>query len=184
MNERELILKTRRGDKEAFGELVKLCQQRLFLTIYRLIGNYDDALELTQDAFIVAYQAVKGFRLRSSFYTWLYRIAINLAYHKLRSREYKFRLKNQPLLDPLNISSWPNPRQSLFAKEQRETISQGLASLPAKFYQVIVLHDLEGLCYKEIAEIQHCSLGTVMSRLHRARLQLAQKLKVLGIKTP
>jgi len=192
VNEQELILRARRGNRQAFAELVKAYQQRIFLTVLRLIGNEEEAKELTQDAFISAYQAIKGFRLHSGFYTWLYRIALNLSYHRLRSSQFKLIRKTKSLEEPISPeegklikdftpSQTPDAYQTLVSEEERQLIRKALASLKKKFYSVIVLHDLEGLSYKEIAQIQHCSLGTVMSRLHRGRLQLAEKLKKLGI---
>lgn len=191
MEEKDLILRVRKGDREAFNELVSRYQNRIFITTSRLLRNYEDATEVTQDAFVSAYQAIKGFRLRSSFYTWLYRIAINLCYHRLRSNQYKIKLKTKSLQEPIEkeegeffkeaIASEPTPYQILITKEQKKLLHQALATLKPKFFQVIVLHDLEGFSYKQISQIQNCSLGTVMSRLHRARLQLARILKKLGI---
>lgn len=191
MDERELILRTRRGDRTAFGELVKAYQQRIYFTIFRLIRNEEEAKDLTQEAFISAYQAIKGFRLQASFYSWLYRIALNLCYHRLRSAQFRASRKTESLDEPIQIeegriakdivSSGPDPYQVFASKEQRELVRQALVCLKRKFYQAVVLHDIEGLSYKEIAEIQHCSLGTVMSRLHRARLRLAENLKKTGI---
>ena len=183
-----MILRVRGGDRQAFDELVNKYQNRIFVTVYRLLRNYEEAAEVAQDTFVAAYQAIKGFRLRSSFYTWLYRIAINLCYHRLRSSQYKINLKTESLEEPKETeegqvfkevasSQTTSAYQNLVAREQTELIYQALASLKRKFYQVIILHDLEGLLYKEIAKIQHCSLGTVMSRLHRGRLQLAKILK-------
>lgn len=182
MDERELILKTRAGNREAFGELVKTYQQKIFFTTYRLLRNEEDAQDLTQEAFISAYQAIKGFRLRSGFYTWLYRIAINLCYHRLRSGQYKIKLKTKSLDELVDlVSSEPAPDAVAVSEERKEIVRRALVSLKRKFYQAVVLYDLEGLSYKEIARIQHCSLGTVMSRLHRGRLQLAKQLRNLGI---
>lgn len=191
MDDKELIRKIRRGEKQAFNELVNRYQKRIFRTVYKLLRNYEDASELTQDAFVLAYQAIKGFRLRSSFYTWLYRIAINLCYHRLRSSEYRIRLKTKSLQEPIEtengqifkalVAPQADPYKNLLIREQIELIYQGIASLKRGFYEILVLHDLEGLSYKEISQIQNCPIGTVMSRLHRARLQLAEKLKNLGI---
>lgn len=175
MDERELILKVSSGDKEAFGELVKIHQKKIFISVWRFFKNDEDAKELTQDAFISAYQAIKGFRLRSSFYTWIYRIAINLCYHRLKSRQYKTGLKTQSLKEYFP-SLEPSPSQSLAAKEQEAFLRQALVSLKKERYEAIVLHDLEGFSYKEIAKMQNCSLGTVMSRLYRGRLELAKIL--------
>jgi len=183
VDDKELILKVRAGQREAFNELVSRYQKRIFQVVYRLLRNYEDAEEISQDVFVLAYQAIKGFRLRSSFYTWIYRIAINLCYHRLRSRQHKVKLKTTSLQRPIETKK-PNPYQALASKEQLETIYRAMASLKRKFYQVLVLHDLESLSYKEISQIQNCSLGTVMSRLHRARLQLAKKIKNLGIVLP
>jgi RNA polymerase sigma-70 factor (ECF subfamily) len=189
VDEKELILKVRAGDREAFGDLVKKYQKRIFATVYRLLRNYEDAAEITQDAFVCAYQAIKGFRLRSSFYTWLYRIAINLCYHRLRSKQYRIKLKTESLEELVEtengqvfkevaISESDSPSQALITKEQIELIYQAIGSLKRKFYQALVLHDLEGLSYKEISQIQNCPIGTVMSRLHRARIQLAKNLRL------
>lgn len=194
MDEKELIIKTRKGDKEAFGELVRIYQKKVFFIVYRLIGNHEDALELTQDVFLAAFRAIKGFRLKSSFYTWIYRIAVNLAYRKLRSTTYKTALKTKSIEDSgadedgcafqIPAAGQSDPSQELLAKEEKEIIHRGLASLKRKFYQAVVLYDLEKLSYKEIAGIQRCSLGTVMSRLFRGRLQLAEILKKSGINSP
>lgn len=182
VDDRKLILRTRSGDKQAFDELVKLYQNKIFALCLRLSRNYEDAKDLTQDAFVNAYYAIKGFRLRSSFYTWLYRIAINLCYHRLKSRQYKINLKTTPLEEDLPLPSPENPRSNLITREKTELIHQAMLGVKQTFYQVLVLHDIEGLSYNEIAQIQNCSLGTVMSRLHRGRLQLAKNLKKSGIK--
>lgn len=195
MDEKEIIIKVREGDKQAFNELVAGHQRRIFQSVYRFLRDYEDAREVTQDAFIRAYQAIKGFRLRCSFYTWVYRIAINLCYRRLRSKQHKIRLKTKPLEEPLIsqegnsfysevVSSQPDSCQILISKEQQELIKQALGKLKYKFYQVVVLHDIDNLSYKEIAQIQRCSLGTVMSRLYRARLKLAQYLRKMGIFSP
>ena len=174
--ERDLIFKARSGDRSAYEQLVNEHQGRVFAAAYRLLRNYEDAAELAQDAFIAAYQAIKGFRLQSSFYTWIYRIVLNLCYHKLRSAKYKAGLKTRALEESFASKS-PSASDVLISKEREESLRRALASLKEPFYQVIVLHDLEGLSYKEIAAIVNCSIGTVMSRLHRARLQLSEKLK-------
>jgi len=179
-DEKDLILKVRSGDRSAYEQLVQAHQGRIFSAAYRLLRNYEDAAELTQDAFIAAYQAIKGFRLQSSFYTWIYRIVLNLCYHKLRSAKYRAGLKTQSLDEPFASSS-PSAPDILISREREEALRRSLASLKEPFYQVIVLHDLEGLSYKEIAAIANCSIGTVMSRLHRARLQLSEKVKKSGI---
>lgn len=191
MDERQLILRARAGDKEAFGELVKLHQNRVYFLMLRLLKNSDDAKELAQEAFIAAYQAIRGFRLRSSFYTWIYRIALNLCYRRLRSAQYRVKLKTYSLDEPIEGkegvffkdigSSLPSPSEELAIKEKAGIVQSALVSLKPVFYQAVVLRDLEGLSYNEIARIQHCSLGTVMSRLSRGRIQLADKLKKDGI---
>lgn len=178
--DRELILKIRKGENEAFKELVTLYQKRIFFAAYRLVRNYEDAIDITQETFIAAYQAIKGFRLHSSFYTWIYRIAVNLCYRKFKSSQYRVKLKTLPFneeLNPFPAGSKDDPYQIIFSREQERLIHKALAVLKRKFYQVVVLHDLEGFSYKEIGKILHCSDGTVMSRLHRARAQLARIFK-------
>ena len=190
-DERQLILRVRGGDKEAFNELVKAYQHRIFFSALRLLRDSEDAKEIAQDTFVAAFKAIKGFRLRSSFYTWIYRIALNLCYHRLRSAKYRNKFKTLSLDAPVQTeegslakdfsSSQPNPRQTLLAKENIEIIHKALVCLKPVFYQAVVLHDIEGLSYEIIAQIQHCSLGTVMSRLSRGRLKLAKRLKISGI---
>jgi len=189
--ERELIQRCKSGDRKAFGELVIKYQERIFATTYRLLGNYEEARDITQDAFINAYQSLKKFKEESSFYTWLYRIAINLCYHKFRSREYQKTSQTQSLneleepeegqaLRAVAITK-ETPRQILIQKETMDTIRKAIATLKKRYYQVVVLRDIEGLSYEEISHLLNCPVGTVMSRLHRARLLLKKKLK--GIRT-
>ncbi|PIQ88795.1 MAG: RNA polymerase subunit sigma-24 [Candidatus Omnitrophica bacterium CG11_big_fil_rev_8_21_14_0_20_42_13] len=189
--ERELILKARAGDKDAFSELVKTYQERIFFTALRLMRNTEDAKEVTQDAFICAYRAIKGFRLRATFYTWIWRIALNLCYRRLKSATYRNRFRTFSMDAPIQTeggnylkdfaSQSPGPYQEVLSRENVALIQKALVSLKPKFYQALVLFVLEGFSYQEIARIQHCSIGTVMSRLSRGRAQLEKILEKYGI---
>lgn len=179
----------REGDREAFDQLVRQSQARIFNTAYRLLGNYEDARDATQDAFIRAYRAIKKFKGDASFYTWLYRIAINLCYKRLKSKHYRQRQWTVSLDEPIltkkgevlrSIASHAiSPREALERKETQQEIQSVINSLAKRYRTVIVLRDIEDLSYREIAQILRCSVGTVKSRLHRARSLLRERLSFL-----
>ena len=166
------------GDHEAYGLLVRRHEKRLYPTVLRLVGSPDDALDLLQDVFIRAYEKLDQFHFESSFYTWIYRIAVNLALSKRRKHEP--RCVPFPDNDRGRISglashsdpSWPSERA-----EQEAKIHEALDQLHEDQRAVVVLKDIDGLRYEEIAEMLEIPIGTVRSRLHRGRLELRALLQ-------
>ncbi|UCC66675.1 MAG: sigma-70 family RNA polymerase sigma factor [Deltaproteobacteria bacterium] len=164
MEERELIRKVQKGEKEAFKDLIAPYQRKIYSLLYGMVGNREDALELTQEALIKAYRSIRSFRMASSFYTWLYRIAVNLALDFRRQRTV-----NPEANEAIGPQQKGRPDSSLLRKELNEQIRRAIAKLPSQHRAIILLREVEGLSYREISEVMGCQLGTVMSRLHYAR---------------
>jgi len=172
------------GDNSAFDKLVINYQNRIFNTCYRILGNYEDAKDSAQDVFISVFRSLKKFRLRSSFSTWIYRITINTCRNKLRSASYRRRRKTLRLYNPVDGKEESllmgigddnrTPVKELARKEKAILIQNAIDSLPDPQRTVLVLRDIEGLTYEEIASITELNLGTVKSKIARAR----QKLRV------
>lgn len=181
-DDRELIEACRNGRVEAFGRLVMRYKDRLYPTLLRLTGNAEDALDLIQDTFLRAYQKIDGFHGESSFYTWIYRIAVNLALSERRKRKPPIRLSDVPAFDPADAADDPgrsDPSSRLERQERERLVQKALDQLPPDFRTVVVLKDLEGLRYETIAEVLNVPVGTVRSRLHRGRADLRSRLSAL-----
>jgi len=183
-SDEELIRRTRRGDRTAFQELVEKYQQRIYAVAYGLLGNRENALDAVQEAFIKAYKSLDSFRGRSGFYTWLYRIATNAAIDlgrkESRRGEVSFREELEPDEEKGEYPVAPaseNPADALMRKELGEQIEDAIQKLPPEQRTTIVLREIEGLSYREIAKVMKCSQGTVMSRLHYGRKRLQQLLE-------
>ena len=167
-----------------FENIVAENESRIFNTIYSFTGNYEDALDLTQETFIRAYRHIDNFRNESKIYTWLYRIAINLCkkdYNK-KSRQTSFFAHS--LDDPKNsqqiagqASQDKSAIEVLEINEEQDAIRREIAALPNKYKAVIILKYMQDLSYVEIAEILGCGIGTVKSRLSRAKKKLKEKLE-------
>jgi RNA polymerase sigma factor (sigma-70 family) len=177
--EMELVRRAQRGDLEAYDELIKRYQERIYATIYHMTSNHEDANDLAQDAFIKAFQALKSFKGGSSFYTWLYRIAINKTINFLKQRKNRlhmslndldFNTENNP--DLVALISDKTPRREAGLKELQEKLNEALLKLSEQHRLVMVLHDVQGQSHEEIAEIMNCNIGTVRSRLFYARQQM------------
>ena len=180
--DRAALERAKSGDREAFGNLVGKYQDSIVNLILRLVGNYDIAVELAQESFLKAYRGLSKFRLKSSFFTWLYRIATNVALshrrsEKVRSQAREFTMEEEQL-ERLEEKGNPgsNPAQTLEEKERQVIIQQALITLEASLRQAVVLRDAEGLSYEEISQVLELPLGTVKSRIHRGRVQLREKL--------
>ena len=179
MLEGDLVRHAQRGDLEAYDELVKRYQQRIYATIYHMTSNHDDANDLAQDAFIKAYSALKSFRGGSTFYTWIYRIAVNKTINFLKQRKNKhhfslndldFNTENNP--DLVALISDKTPVREVGLAELQKKLNEALMKLSEPHRMVVVLHDVQGQSHDEIAEIMDCNIGTVRSRLFYARQQL------------
>ncbi|MBN1255949.1 MAG: sigma-70 family RNA polymerase sigma factor [Deltaproteobacteria bacterium] len=171
MEERELIERVQRGEKDAFQDLMAPYQRKIYSLLYGMVWNREDALELTQEVFVKAYRSIRSFRMASSFYTWVYRIAVNLALDFRRRRGKHIEIQRE--VDP---PSNRGPDSSLLRKELNEKIRMSMATLPPHQRVALLLREVEGLTYKEIAKVMGCRLGTVMSRLHYAREEMRRAL--------
>lgn len=175
-----LVEAARGGDRDAFGDLVGRYQDRLFNTMLRIAGNRDDAADAVQDAFVQAYVKLESFRGESQFFTWLYRIAMNVALTRRRRRRPAMSLdaaKEAAGDEPMDHA--PSPDDRLQADERAEQVHAALAELGDQHRKILVLREMEGCSYEAIAEILELPVGTVRSRLFRARLQLRDRLRTL-----
>lgn len=175
----ELVLRCQRGEAQAFNDLVSRHQDKIYNIILRFCGNAEDARDVSQRAFINAYRKIGEFKGDSAFATWLYRIAFNQAVSfkregKRRERSLTPRREDEPVLEPADDRS---PTEGLESDETRKKVRQALALLDEGDRQVILLKDIQGCSYDEIAAALEIPKGTVRSRLHRARLELKAKLK-------
>lgn len=177
--EMELVRRARKGDLPAYDELVRRYQERIYATVYHMTANHEDANDLAQEAFIKAFQALRSFKGGSSFYTWIYRIAVNKTINFLKQR----RNKSQMSLDDLDFNaehdpdlvaliSEKTPRREVGLAELQEKLNAAMLRLSEPHRLVVTLHDVQGLSHEEIAEIMDCNIGTVRSRLFYARQQL------------
>jgi len=177
----ELVRRCRAGDIDSFQGLVEKYQRRIYLLIYGIVLDREQARDLAQEAFLKAYRSLKSFRGRSGFYTWLYRIAFNLALDEKRKRAGReiFEYDDTRQLDPARRpgGSFPLPDRVLLGKELREALRRGLEELSPVQRTAIVLREWDGRSYGEIARIMKCSRGTVMSRLHYGREKLREALR-------
>lgn len=174
----QLIEATRAGDSEAFGRLVQRHQDRLYNSLFRVLGSAEDARDVVQDAFVQAYLKLETFRGAAAFYTWLYRIAFNLAMSHARKRRPTTSLEQaRESFGREPVDGQPGPDAHMVRRERVQLVHAALAALSAESRQVLVLRELEGCRYDQIAEILELPVGTVRSRLFRAREQLREQLE-------
>jgi RNA polymerase sigma-70 factor, ECF subfamily len=180
-DDHRLIAECLRGDTAAFGVLVRRYQERLFNTAYRMVGNAEDAYDVVQEAFLSAYQSLDSFKGDSLFFTWLYRIAVNTAISLKRKQRAVVSIdagrNGEQGIEPLDPSDLSRPGHALEQAEQERRIQQALSRLSPEHRAVLVMKDMEGQKYEMIAEILDVPIGTVRSRLHRARLELRELLE-------
>jgi RNA polymerase sigma-70 factor (ECF subfamily) len=181
VDERLLIERCRAGDIAAFEPLVEKYRQRVWRLAFQVLRDREEAWDCAQDAFVRAFQSLASFRGQSAFYTWLFRIAMNVATDRLRARSARARAFGS---QPVPAEEWERtapdhgerPDQAALGAERRLRIRQALDTLPPNARTIIMLCDVEGLSYREIASVLNCPLGTVMSRLHNARKRLRSAL--------
>jgi RNA polymerase sigma-70 factor (ECF subfamily) len=175
---RSLVERARRGDRAAFGSLVRSYQRRVYMTALRLTGNHDDAKDVAQESFIRAYRALAGFDGRSDFFTWLYRIVVNVGLNQLRRvrRQRSVSLEEVTLPEALLQQTGDDPRRLLEMKQMVRDIREALDELPETLRATVVLVVMEGIPYREAAEMLDCSEGTVAWRMHEARQKLRARL--------
>jgi RNA polymerase sigma-70 factor (ECF subfamily) len=181
----EWVQRVQGGETEAFEVLVRRHEKTIFNLLYRWLGDYNEAADAAQEVFLSAYRSIKIFRGESSFSTWLYRIAINQAKNRRKSlttsQQHMVPLEaTDPEGNEGPIASLPHPGpdpvQAAEQQELQERVQQGLNSLKEEDALILLLHDLQDVPYEEIAQLLDVPLGTVKSRLHRARQALKAKL--------
>ena len=190
MGEREadlvLVERVQAGDREAFGLLVSKYQRKLLRLVGRFVRDHAEAEDVTQEAFIKAYRALPGFRGESAFYTWLYRIGVNTAKNWLIAHK-----RRMPTVSDIGgddktdiddgglLRDDTTPEHILMSKQIGETVNTAMDALPEDLRTAIALREIEGLSYEEIAQVMDCPIGTVRSRIFRAREAIAARLRPL-----
>ncbi|BCM25623.1 RNA polymerase sigma factor [Methyloradius palustris] len=181
-----LVERAQRGDKRAFGMLVEKYQRKLGRLLSRLIRDQAEVEDVVQESFIKAYRALPNFRGDSAFYTWLYRIGINTAKNYLVAMGRRPTVSNdieiedaENFEDGNELRTMDTPETELMTKEIARTVNETVAALPEELRTAITLREIEGLSYEEIATLMNCPIGTVRSRIFRARETIALKLRPL-----
>jgi RNA polymerase sigma-70 factor, ECF subfamily len=181
-----LVRETKGGNHAAYGELLRRYQDKLYTVVYGLVPNREDALDLTQEVFVKAHTGIERFREDAIFYTWLYRIAVNacIDFNRRRRRtQDPFSLDDEILAEsgyePVDESPAHDPERALANRELRAALHRAIETLSEPLRVAVLLHDVEGLSQKEIAEIMKCPLGTVKSRIQRGRCELRLRLSHL-----
>jgi RNA polymerase sigma-70 factor (ECF subfamily) len=182
--DQQLVERVQRGDKAAFDLLVLKYQRKIFRLLSRLIRDPAEVEDVAQEAFVKAYRALANFRGESAFYTWLYRIAINTAKNHLVSQGRRAPTTTEADIEEAetfddgdHLRDLNTPDSMLVSKQVAEAVNRAIEQLPEDLRTAIVLREIEGLSYEEIAESMNCPIGTVRSRIFRAREAIAQELK-------
>ena len=180
-----LVKRVQRGDNTAFDLLVRKYQHRIGAVVYRFVPDHAECQDIVQDAFIRAYRALEGFRGDAQFYTWLYRIAVNTAKNHLVA------MKRRPPTSDVaadeaehfagagRLHDHDTPEHELLRQEIEQAVADTVAGLPDELRQAITLREVDGLSYEEIAQLMQCPIGTVRSRIFRAREAIDERLRPL-----
>lgn len=180
----ELVRRAKEDDMRAYDELIRRYQQRIYGTVYNMTSNHEDTNDLVQETFIKAHRALKSFKGDSSFFTWIYRIAVNKTINFLKQRKNRsggmslndldFNAEDDPEL--VALVSENTPHRDVRLAELQEKLNEALLKLSEQHRLVVTLHDIQGMAHDEIAKIMDCNAGTVRSRLFYARQQLQAHL--------
>ena len=183
--DKEIIERVKGGDKKAYDLLVLKYQQRVINLISRFVKNHSDALDVSQETFIKAYRALPNFRGESAFYTWLYRIAVNTAKNHLTVQSRKITKSDYDVTDieqiegNMSLIEQATPENLLHKDELEEIVLKTIENLPEDLKSAIMLREIDGLSYEDIANVMDCPVGTVRSRIFRAREMIDNKIKPL-----
>lgn len=179
LSDDQLIERTLGGQRDAFGALVRKYQNRLYNGMVQILRNETEAEDTVQEAFILALTKLNTFKGNSQFYTWLYRIAYNVSVTRMRRRKPMVSIENQQADAKLQIpdDDQPMPESSMVKAEEAEQLMAALGRMSGEHRHILVLREMEGMDYSAISEVLDLPIGTVRSRLHRARLQLKEILE-------
>jgi RNA polymerase sigma-70 factor (ECF subfamily) len=181
VDDKTLVTRCHAGDQEAFKELVQRYQRKVYGIAFGMLHNAEDAMDVTQEAFIRVHRYLDRFKGSSSFFTWLYRITVNLCIDHLRKEgkaqtvDYDDAVSHSDQQEAEQLRPWSldmNPSRAMDRKELREMIDKALELLSPNHRAVILMREVEGLSYKEMSEVMRCSKGTIMSRLFHARRRM------------
>ena len=184
-NDQQLVKRVQQGDKRAFDLLVLKYQHKIISVVHRYVRDSADVHDVVQEAFIKAYRALENFRGDSAFYTWMYRIAINTAKNHLISRGRRPPATDVDIEDAEyfagndNLQDFNTPESILFCDQLQAAVENAISQLPEDLRTAVTLREMEGLSYEEIAEIMKCPVGTVRSRIFRAREAIDKVVKPL-----
>jgi RNA polymerase sigma-70 factor (ECF subfamily) len=183
-SDRSIVLRVQAGEVAAFDTLILKYRERVYGIVYNMTSNREDAADLTQDAFIKAFQSIHRFQAHSSFFTWLYRIAVNATLSHLRKAKLRTFFSFEKITDDdktaqlvNQLSDKQGADRDLFIRELQEKLNEAMMKLSINHRTVVTLFEIEGLSHEEIAEITECSVGTVRSRLHYAKQLLQGELQ-------
>ena len=182
MTEKELITKAQKGDRDAFGQLVLTHQNRVFTLCVHMVGNREEAEDLAQEAFLKAWRSLESFHAESSFATWMHRLTTNLCLDHLRRQTRRQNVSVAVSLDdeeavvPEPADPGSDPQRELERKERQRALAKGLKELPEHHRRALVMREVSGMSYQEIADALELDLGTVKSRIARAREALRKRL--------
>lgn len=173
-----LVDQARNGDLDAFAELVRRYRERIYRTIFRFTNNHGDADDLVQDTFLRAFQKLKSFREKSGFYTWIYRIAVNLSLNFLKTRKREMAREEFDDLRPKGAqSASSSPESASMNRELSDKVNEAVDALPLSYRASFILVALQGMSHAEAARVLRCAEKTVSWRLHKARKMLQAKLR-------
>ena len=183
--DKDFIKRLKNKDTKAYEELVKQYQHRVFSIAFGIVGHREEALDVSQEAFIKVFRFADRFKGQSSFYTWLYRIVINTAIDRLRSVKKADHLEYDDSIKPQDdlglektVASIPSPENAALNNELKENIHKVLKNLSENHRVIIILREVEGLSYEEISQSLGISIGTVMSRIHHARINFQREISL------
>jgi RNA polymerase sigma-70 factor (ECF subfamily) len=183
-SDRIIVQRVQAGEVAAFDNLILKYRERVFGVVYNMTSNREDAADLTQDAFIKAFQSIHRFQAQSSFFTWLYRIAVNSTLTHLRKAKLRTFFSFEKITDEDKTAELVNQMtdkkgadRDLYIRELQEKLNEAMMKLSIKHRTVVTLFEIEGVSHEEIAEIMNCSVGTVRSRLHYAKQLLQAELQ-------
>ena len=184
--DQKLVEKAQKGDKKAFGMLVEKYQRRLNRLLSRMVSDQSEIEDIVQDSFIKAYRAINNFRGDSAFYTWLYRIGINTAKNHLVKLGKRPKAMNDVEIEDIenfedaqDLRNLETPESSMMSGQIVAAVNQTIESLPDELKEAISYREMDGLSYEEISDLMNCPIGTVRSRIFRAREVIAEKIKPL-----